>query len=58
MSMRMRKKGDCVHSMVVGAAQAAPSVSETADFPTQSSLGFTENGPKKERIYIEQQFSG
>ncbi len=47
--------------MVVGARRAGLSISKTADlldFHAQPSLGFTENGPEKEKISSERQLCG
>ncbi len=38
--------------MVVGVRRAGLNISKTADFHTQTSLGFTENGPKKRKYPV------
>ncbi len=51
----MGKKGDLSdfeRGMVVGARRAGLSISKTADFHAQPSLGFTENGPKKRKYPV------
>ncbi len=51
----MGKKGDLSdfeNEMVVGARQAGLSISKTADLLGFSSLGFTENDPKKRKYPV------